>query len=48
MKKLNVYATIMNINGRKSSGCEDFSGFQNWKAQSGWAEAGGSWHPAQD
>ncbi len=31
MKKLNVYSTVMNINGRKSNGCEDYSAFNNWK-----------------
>lgn len=31
MKKLNVYSTVVNINGRKSSGCEDASGYQHWR-----------------
>ncbi len=26
-----VYATASNINGRKSSGCEDLYGYQNWR-----------------
>ncbi len=25
-----MYATASNINGRKSSGCEDYSGFDHW------------------
>ncbi len=31
MKKLNVYATVANINGKKSSGCEDNGGYSHWK-----------------
>lgn len=30
-----VVADVQNINGRKSSGCEDYGGYQNWKATSG-------------
>ncbi len=31
MKKLNVYATVMNINGKKSNGTEDVCGYQHWR-----------------
>lgn len=35
MKKLQVFATVMNINGRKSSGQEDYSGYQHWRPVGG-------------
>ncbi len=39
MKKLNVYATVANINGKKSSGCEDFSSYNHWKAIGGYSSS---------
>ena len=29
-----LHANAQNIHGKKSSGCEDASGYQNWKALS--------------
>lgn len=34
MKKLQIFATVTNINGRKSSGVEDYSGYQHWRVLS--------------
>lgn len=31
MQKLNVYATVVNINGKKSRGVEDNSSYKHWK-----------------
>ena len=39
-----LHANAQNIHGKKSSGVEDYSSYSNWKAQEGWADAGGSWH----
>lgn len=39
-----LYANAQNINGKKSSGCEDTSSYSNWRAQEGYADAGGNWH----
>lgn len=35
MKVQKVYATAKNINGRKSGGVEDYSGYVHWRAASG-------------
>jgi len=32
MKKFQVFATMVNINGRKSSGQEDYGGYNHWRA----------------
>lgn len=34
MKKLQIFAIVTNINGRKSSGVEDFSGYNHWRSTS--------------
>lgn len=31
MKKLQIFATVTNVNGKKSSGKEDFSGYNHWR-----------------
>lgn len=45
MKKFKFFSFATNINGKKSSGVEDYSGYNNWRSdvKTKWWDPSGEW-----